>query len=927
MTSLPQTHNAIIELLELMRCDNCSATLHQTFTTRVCEHLLCPSCIPSGSNGKNGSSCPVCSVPVHPRDCQVHPQFSSLVLVARRLKKLTMNESQEKIKDSYDPLTENENINPNQDKNEVPVPQVVLKQAYSASRKPTPEDNDSKKSVNITYKRGFSSIHDDTASSKQITTDTSSSNLGSAATISPINYKPHYVPVDVKVNKRRPSKKVTKLPAYPNYDNPTVTLNSVNPSELSTSLAPTASAAAPPSPPPPSVNKSVASLPAENVQDVSDNSKGKAVSKGPRNRRVLKSVENKSESTVVPFASPEPSRLTDQSSLSPTNLAPVPSSVCLTPIDLPPDNENESSNKTPRRKSTNNSKKGSKKTQENTRKATTVQDRKSSSGFLNLLQKLRPNSKGESQLHKAAIRGDVNQARELLTAGLSPDVRDHAGWTPLHEAALRGHCEVAKALIQAGATVDIPGGPELETPLHEAIQNGQANFCQLLLDHGANPMFPNNNGITPVQLVDNSICYVKDLLNTDSKSSSKYNASFKILSEIREMIDKAMLSSTSSNKNCVIDSSRTPNLLAISSATTFKERRRLRPILLGTGLTRIQQSLFTRVANMIHARVVTSISPEVTHVITGALQEASTELTAAGSGCGGGDAGETKNDTKKNNNTNTKSKRNSRSLKSVDAEANQNFNGQATCPRTLKFLSAVLQGCWILSFDWIETCAHIKMRVEEEGFEVTGCSTAPMSGAPRRARLAREAGSLGLLHGQRICFLGNFLYPVPSREELTRLARSGGASVVFSREVCSPIRLARYAIESANNSSIWDLNIDKMNTGEESKECEQGVDESISFIDDMTMMESDTPSSLLVLYDPGVYNKSLTNATTPHNKTIYAIETVSKALNLIKPKKNATSSASIDSLPPPLQLVPCTWLLDCAAEYRLLPFPSVDVVK
>ncbi|VDQ15954.1 unnamed protein product, partial [Trichobilharzia regenti] len=264
---------------------------------------------------------------------------------------------------------------------------------------------------------------------------------------------------------------------------------------------------------------------------------------------------NKSESIVVPFASPEPSRLTDQSSLSPTNLAPVPSSVCLTPIDLPPDNDNETSNKTPRRKSTNNSKKGSKKTQENAKKATTGQDRKSS-GFLNLLQKLRPNSK----------------ARELLTAGLSPDIRDHAGWTPLHEAALRGHCEVAKALIKAGATVDIPGGPELETPLHEAIQNGQANFCQLLLDHGANPMFPNNNGITPVQLVDNSICYVKDLLNADSKSSSKYNASLKILSDIRAMIDKALLSSTSSNKNCVTDSSRTPNLLAISSATTFIER-------------------------------------------------------------------------------------------------------------------------------------------------------------------------------------------------------------------------------------------------------------------------------------------------------------------------------------------------------------------
>ncbi|CAH8551631.1 unnamed protein product [Heterobilharzia americana] len=105
MVNLPQTHCAIIELLELMRCDNCAATLHQPFTTGVCEHLLCSSCIPGRSNGKVASCCPVCSVPVHPRDCQVHPQFTSLVLVARRLKRLTVNVSQEKTKVSRDPLT------------------------------------------------------------------------------------------------------------------------------------------------------------------------------------------------------------------------------------------------------------------------------------------------------------------------------------------------------------------------------------------------------------------------------------------------------------------------------------------------------------------------------------------------------------------------------------------------------------------------------------------------------------------------------------------------------------------------------------------------------------------------------------------------------------------------------------------------------
>lgn len=78
---------------------------------------------------------------------------------------------------------------------------------------------------------------------------------------------------------------------------------------------------------------------------------------------------------------------------------------------------------------------------------------------------------------------------------------------------------------------------------------------------------------------------------------------------------------------------------------------------------------------MIHARVFSSISPEVTHVVTGALQELSSDVVDE----------ESVNKTKKNN----KSKRNSRSLKNDNELLSS--NGQATCPRTLKFLSAVLQ--------------------------------------------------------------------------------------------------------------------------------------------------------------------------------------------------------------------------------------------
>lgn len=53
----------------------------------------------------------------------------------------------------------------------------------------------------------------------------------------------------------------------------------------------------------------------------------------------------------------------------------------------------------------------------------------------------------------------------------------------------------------------------------------------------------------------------------------------------------------------------------------------------------------------------------------------------------------------------------------------------------------------------------VKMRVEEEAFEVTGCSSAPMTGASTKARQAREAGSAGLFHGFRFCLLVSFYPP------------------------------------------------------------------------------------------------------------------------------------------------------------------------
>ncbi|CAH8585540.1 unnamed protein product [Schistosoma rodhaini] len=546
MISLSQTHRVIIELLELMRCDNCTSTLHQPFTTGVCEHLLCSSCIPSRGNAKAASCCPICSVPVHARDFQVHPQFTSLVLVARRLKKLTMNTSQEKANDSQNSIIEN-NI-PDATKNEIMLPQVVVKRAYSASRQQLSEDKNPERPIGVSYKRGHSLANSDTNIS---TVNTSVSNVCSTGNDSGINYRPHYSSKhSAKANKKQRLNKVTKLPAYSNSDiHQTISVNSVNESELCVP-----------------VDKPIESLPVEAVVvHNTRNARNKIASKVCKDKIESKQMMPSKIDVPAPFASPEPSRLTDQSTLSPSDPISFKTSVFLTPVDLPITDENKAAAS----KGSSISKKNSKKIQSSVKKAVPVQDRKSS-GFLNLLHKLRPNSKGESQLHRAAIRGDISQVEELLSAGLSPNIRDHAGWTPLHEAALRGHCEVAKALIKAGATVDIPGGPDLETPLHEAIQNGQVDFCQLLLDHGANPMFPNNNGIIPIQLVDNSICQLKELHNSDSKSS-KYNFLLNALSDIREMLNKASLSTIVSHKDCVTNN-KTLSILSVSSATTFIER-------------------------------------------------------------------------------------------------------------------------------------------------------------------------------------------------------------------------------------------------------------------------------------------------------------------------------------------------------------------
>uniref|UniRef100_A0A0E0JZZ5 Uncharacterized protein n=1 Tax=Oryza punctata TaxID=4537 RepID=A0A0E0JZZ5_ORYPU len=83
-----------------------------------------------------------------------------------------------------------------------------------------------------------------------------------------------------------------------------------------------------------------------------------------------------------------------------------------------------------------------------------------------------------------AVRGStINGVRYLLDHGANPDKPDNKGSTPLHVAAMKGECEIAKILLSSGAHVD-PFSSH-GTPLHLSAFCQQDGVMKILLDHHA----------------------------------------------------------------------------------------------------------------------------------------------------------------------------------------------------------------------------------------------------------------------------------------------------------------------------------------------------------------------------------------------------------------------------------------------------------
>ena len=104
------------------------------------------------------------------------------------------------------------------------------------------------------------------------------------------------------------------------------------------------------------------------------------------------------------------------------------------------------------------------------------------------------NQQDESPLMIAALKGQIDMARELIAKGA--DV-NKPGWAPLHYAATGGHLDIMSLLLENNAYIDAES-PNGTTPLMMTASYGSPSAVKLLLMEGADPLLKNQQGLTAI---------------------------------------------------------------------------------------------------------------------------------------------------------------------------------------------------------------------------------------------------------------------------------------------------------------------------------------------------------------------------------------------------------------------------------------------
>lgn len=105
----------------------------------------------------------------------------------------------------------------------------------------------------------------------------------------------------------------------------------------------------------------------------------------------------------------------------------------------------------------------------------------------------------ESPVADAAMRGKIEEVRDLLRSGADVNAAQGDGMTALHWAAETGNRALAEMVLHAGAHTGVVTRLGDYTPLHLAARNGRAEVVRLLVDAGADLEAPTATGaVTPL---------------------------------------------------------------------------------------------------------------------------------------------------------------------------------------------------------------------------------------------------------------------------------------------------------------------------------------------------------------------------------------------------------------------------------------------
>ena len=61
---------------------------------------------------------------------------------------------------------------------------------------------------------------------------------------------------------------------------------------------------------------------------------------------------------------------------------------------------------------------------------------------------------GSTQLHNAAIRGNLQLVKYMVLNGANVDITNNKNYTPLSFSSMKGHLEIVKFLVSQGANIE-----------------------------------------------------------------------------------------------------------------------------------------------------------------------------------------------------------------------------------------------------------------------------------------------------------------------------------------------------------------------------------------------------------------------------------------------------------------------------------------